>query len=148
MTNNKTATKERIDILVLGVKEEFQEWIKSRGGVKVWQNVNLSNPDAGDHFTPALTQEGQDFSKPHWSVAYKETVNDISRFRFAKEKKEVKRVKISLDKRLHGFTIQLTSSSSNKFREACRKIKKQYGFAPMYHFEELEAVIEIPIFED
>lgn len=41
---------ERIDVLVPGARVKFEDWIKNRGGVQVWENVNLSTPRAGQWF--------------------------------------------------------------------------------------------------
>jgi hypothetical protein len=44
---------QKIIVGVPGVKAKFQTWINSRGGVQVWNNINLSNPEARQKFTPA-----------------------------------------------------------------------------------------------
>jgi len=127
---------DRIEVTVLGVKEKFQDWINSRGGVKVWRNLNLSNPDAGFRFTPALTEDQKDYPKPHWSVGYQETIRDISRFRFVKSMCEVKRLRVAVSMSGNGLMLKLTEGSSRKLRLACQKIQKAHnGIEPCYHFE-------------
>lgn len=146
--STETETKVRIEICVLGCKEKFKTWIDSRGGVKVWRNINLSNPDAGNQFTPALTGDLQSYPKPHWSVEFQELVTDLGRFKFVKEIKEIKRVRIAVRQSSNGLMLKLTDASSRKVRKACEKVKEQYGTAGMYRFEFNEAIIEVPVFED
>ena len=137
-TTEKTAL---IDVRCPGARAKFETWIKERGGVKRWVNVNLSNPGAGDMFSPALETDGKEYGKPTWSVELAETIYDISRFRFAKGEYEVDRMKIALAP-LSSFQLKLTTSSSNKLRALCGKYPDC-----SYHFEELEAVIMRPIWE-
>ena len=143
-----TTEKKCVDVLTLGAKEKFQQWITERGGVVRWCNVNLSNPDAGDTFTPLRTAEGVEYQKPHWSVEKAEVHTDLRDFRFIKELKEVKRVKVAVRMGSQGFTLKLTLASTRRVRAACTKIKEKHGVAPCYHFEGAEAVIEVPVFED
>jgi hypothetical protein len=138
--------QKRIDIYVPECREKFAEWIKSRGGVARWRNINLSNPDAGDQYTPALT-DGKETGKPHWSVEYAETITDLSRFRFVKELKEVKRFHVAVHSAFLSF--KLTDASSRKIRKMCAKYSTPEAPAS-YHFdyETQECVITVPVWEN
>jgi hypothetical protein len=140
----------RIQIGALEAKEKFTKWIAERGGVMVWQNIDLSNCDAGDIYTPAFTEDGKEYDKPHWRVSRKEVVSDLSRFRFVKELKEVKRFRVAVRMGDQGFSMKLTDGSTRRVRAACAKTKQQTGIEPYYRFdyETQECVIETPIFED
>ena len=46
---------------------KFRVWIESRGGVAVWQSVNLSNAGAS-WSTPALAEDGTPYTKPTWQA--------------------------------------------------------------------------------
>ena len=97
---------ERIDVYTPDTRPKFELWIKERGGVQVWHNQNLSNPGAGNQFTPAtmMVKDPDDvrscpgskigdivpYPKPHWSVGRGEVITDITRFRVAKGFKEFK----------------------------------------------------------
>jgi hypothetical protein len=148
-----TDTK-RIEVSAIGAKEKFVDWIANRGGVAIWTNINLSNCDAGDQYTPATTKEGvkvtdDPSAQPHWSVAFKEVVTDISRFRFVKEFKEVKRFHVAIRSAFMGFGLKLTDGSTRKVRAMCAKystdqVKAVYRF----DYEMQQCVIELPVWED
>src|ERR1017187_7733431 len=105
----------QIVVLVIGAKEKFIDWINSRGGVQFWHNANLSDPTAGDVFTPALTTEGTTSQSPRWSHPTKgELVQDISHFKFATKLQEVDRFKIAVRIGSNGFMINLTDASSKR----------------------------------
>jgi hypothetical protein len=148
-----TDTKARIEVSAIGAKEKFVDWITNRGGVAIWTNVNLSNCDAGYQYTPATTPEGVKVAeepekcKPHWSVAFKEVITDINRFRFVKEFKEVKRFHVAIRPAFLAF--KLTDGATRKVRAACAKystdqVKAVYRF----DYNTQEAVIELPVWED
>jgi len=142
----------RIEVTALpNPHEKFAEYIRDRGGVQVWRNINLSNRDAGDMYTPALTETGEPTPKPHWSVAPGEVITDITRFRFCVEQREVKRLRIALRMGSQGLMIKLTDNSSAKLRKWLGVIEEKYGKSPCYHWDGWDgkdAVITIPIFED
>lgn len=54
-----------------GVSEEhaetFWKWIKERGGLAVWQSVNLANPFAS-WTTPVKQENGEAYTKPTWEA--------------------------------------------------------------------------------
>jgi hypothetical protein len=143
-------TLERIEICVPDQKEKFADWIANRGGVIRWQNLNLSNPDGGDMYTPVRGPDGENNQEraPHWSVGFAEIITDLSRFRFIKELREVKRLKIAVRMGSQGLSLKLTDGSTRRLRAAMGKIQDIHGTKPCYHFEEDQAVIEVPIFED
>ena len=132
-------------IAVLDCKDKFKEWIDKRGGITIWKNINLSNPGAGEMFTPALTTEGKEYPKPSFTVSFHETVKDLSKFIFVKEIKEVKRIKVAIRKSSNGLILKLTTPSTNKLQKALAK----YGDNSRYHFDydRQEAVISIAIWE-
>lgn len=143
------STLERIEVTTPNAKEKFADWIANRGGVVIWRNVNLSNRDAGLMFAPLRDAAGQENGKPHWSRERGELVTDISRFRFVRELREVKRIKIAVRMGAQGLCLKLTDGSTNRLRKACAKIAEQNnGTEPTYHFEEDQAVISLPVFED
>jgi hypothetical protein len=145
--------QDRIEILMPGRKEKFAMWIKYRGGVMVWANCDLSNCDAGDMYTPARTEAGNANDPgipPHWRVRYQETITDLSKFKFVKELKEVKRFRVAIRVGDSGLRVKCTDASTRKIRAACDKVQAQYKVAPSYRFdyETQECVISVPIFED
>jgi hypothetical protein len=148
-----TDTKARIEITVPGVKEKFVDWIANRGGVAVWTNINLSNCDAGDQYTPATNTEGKNILddpqafKPHWSVSFKEIVTDITRFRFVKEYKEVKRFRVAIRPAFLSFKV--SDGGTRKIRKMCAKYSNdQVKAVYRFDYSTQEAVIELPVWED
>ena len=137
------------DIMVLGAKEKFAEWIKSRGGVMVWHCVNLSNL-TGPTFTPALTEYPPtrglvQTRKPSWTVSSLpgETITDLARFRFAKELKEVRRFRVAIRPSSNGMAMKLTDASSKRVRAATDKAGDEATYR--FDYETQEAVIEVPV---
>lgn len=141
------ATNKPYEILVPGAKEKFEEWIKSRGGVAVWPNVNLSNAGQGPTFTPAETERGQPTTKPSWQVDSRpcEIVTNLARFRFAKEMREVDRFRVAVRMGAQGFTIKLTDSASEKLRKRLEKAGENARYR--FDYGTQEAVIEVPVWK-
>jgi hypothetical protein len=136
-----TETK-RYDVLVPGCKDKFKDWIDTRGGVVVWKNIDLGNSGTGRRFTPKVDADGKYYGPPHWSFGFEECCTSLDRFRFVKELKEVRRIKIAIE-RGSGLSWNLTEASSRRLRKAM----DGYPDA-VYHFEGKEAVIETPVLED
>lgn len=149
----------KIDVYTLGVREDFETWIRDRGGVKVWRNVNLSNPGYGPVFTPAFDIVDMDtfgintpYPKPSWQVDDGEVITDISRFRFVKGFKEFKRIRVALE-RGSGYSYRLTDGSQRKVDRAMQACMDKHGDA-VYRKdgglfdEERFIVVEIPEWED
>jgi len=153
------------DVMVPGARAKFEEWIRVRGGVQVWHNLNLSDPGAGNQFTPAtmMIKDPDDvkgysgskigdivpYPKPHWSVGAGEVVTDISRFRFVKGYTEIKRIRVAVC-RGSGLMFKLTDGSQRKVDRALEKApegavyRKDGGlFDPLR-----EIVIEVPEWEE
>lgn len=130
------------EMSVPGAQEKFAAWIKDRGGVAVWPNVNLSDPGKGPTFTPVVT-DGKPTPRPHWSVASEpaEIVTNIDRFKFL-TLKEVDRFHVAVRVGSQGTMLKLTDASSAKLRKRLDK----YGDGARYHFDfdSQEAVIEVP----
>lgn len=134
---------EKIKVLALNVKDNFKNWIDTRGGVSVWHTVNLSNPGAGYVFTPFRDIDGSENEKPRWDLALKEVVKDIDRFLFAKSAKEVKRIRIYVRMGSQGTMLKLTDSSTDRLYKALDLFPGSF-----YKFENDEAVIYMPEFEE
>lgn len=132
---------------VEGVSEKFAEWIKTRGGVAVWENLNLSNPGAGLMFTPANDKDGKPIGKPHWSVGLLEVCKSLEDFKFIKEMKEIKRFRVAIRRGSEGLMLKLTDHSTDKLHKALDKIKDETGEEACYRFDydTQEAVIELPV---
>jgi hypothetical protein len=141
-----------IKVTALGAKEKMLDWIANRGGIQVWDNVNLSDMGAGEQFTPALTENGEQMGKPHWSVARGELITDIKRFKFAVSFVEVKRFHVAVQ-RGSGLGYKATDGSMRKLDRYLDAAREKYGDDVYYRKDgglfnpDREIVIEYPIWE-
>jgi hypothetical protein len=121
---------------------KMAEWIRSRGGVAVWQSVNLSNPGAS-WSTPALTPEGTPYPKPTWEAesSPSRVITDASEIEVAIAI-EVKRFHVAIRRGSEGLSFKLTDGSSRKLKAAVAKA----GDGAWYEFDysTQEAVIYTP----
>jgi hypothetical protein len=141
-----------IKVTALGVKEKMLDWIANRGGVQVWYNINLSDAGAGEQFTPALTENGEQMGKPHWSVERGELITDIRRFKFAASFVEVKRFHVAV-RQGSGLNYKATDGSQRKLDRYMAAAIEKYGEDVYYRKDgglfnaDREIVIEYPIWE-
>ncbi len=120
----------------------FLQWIKFRGGVSIWNSINLSNPGAS-WSTPALTEDGQPTPKPTWEAENtpSKTITDPARIGVIKPM-EIKRFHVAVRRSSNGLMFKLTDGSSRKLNAAVKKA----GDGSWYEFdyETQEAVIFKP----
>jgi hypothetical protein len=141
----------KYDVLQPGQRMRMAGWIEHRGGVRVWENINLSNPDGGSWYTPALTEDGRETPTPHWGVARGELLKDIRQLRFMAAEKKVNLVRIATRMGTQGLMVKLTDHSSKKVTLACQAAKEKYGEDAMYSFggwDGKDCIISIPIWEE
>lgn len=120
---------------------KFWEWIQTRGGIAVWQSVNLSNAGAS-WSTPAMSKEGLPTEKPTWESDSKPSriIKDAGEVMVSIDK-EVKRFHVAI-RRGQCFNFKCTDASSRKIRQACEKAGD--GSYHMFDYETQEAVIMAP----
>lgn len=142
-----------IKVTQLGAKEKMLDWIANRGGVQVWNNVNLSDMGAGEQFTPALTENGEQMGKPHWTVERGELITDIKRFQFVASFIEIKRFHAAVRVGRNGLAYKLTDGSQRKLDRYLDSAREKYGNDVCYRKDgglfnpDREIVIEYPIWE-
>lgn len=120
---------------------KFAEWIKSRGGVAVWQSVDLSNPDFSLS-TPAKTTEGTAYPKPHWSVGNEPSIvvtdpTDIGVVNFV----ERKRFHVGV-RRGGGLKFECTDGATRRIRREVAKAGEGATYA--FDYMTKECVILAP----
>jgi hypothetical protein len=119
--------------------EKMLDWIQHRGGIAIWQSINLSNLNQS-WTTPLLQENGEYTSKPSWQVsASPDNIITDPKKVVVITRKEVKRFRIAI-RRGDGLSFVLTDHSSKKVKAALFK----YGEESSYHFEDGEAVITVP----
>lgn len=134
----------KIFVGVVGARAKFEDWIANRGGVQVWDNVNLSTPGKGPMFTPANDVDGTPTVKPSWSVARGEVVTSIHRFAFVKAWKEVKRFHVAIRPGSQGMSFKLTDASS---RRVWKVADQNPGAHYRFDYDTQECVFEMPVME-
>jgi hypothetical protein len=134
----------RIQVTAIGAREKMEDWIANRGGVQVWNNINMSNPGAGPMFTPANKQDGTLMDKPSWSVERGEVIQNIQRFQFVKSWHEIKRFHVAIRRGSQGFSMKLTDGSTGKVR----RFQDNHPEASYrFDYETQECVFEVPEYE-
>ena len=118
----------------------FLEWMARRGGVAVWNSVDLSDPSLS-YSTPARKEDGSPTTRPHWKVgATPDRVithpDDVLVITY----KEVKRFRVGV--RRAGMSYRVTSGATRKINAAVAKA----GTDATYVFDYMtqEAVILVP----
>src|ERR1035437_8627895 len=100
------------------------EWLETRGGIVVWDSVNLSNPGAS-WTGPLNDKDGKPAIKPNWQCANTpgrvitdaaEVVVDVP--------KEVKRFHIAIRMGSQGISYKVTDGGTRRIRAACAKAGK------------------------
>ncbi len=119
---------------------KMKDWIANRGGLFIWQSINLSNPSAS-WTTPARTEDGQPYQKPTWQAAaaparHITSADDVE----VVTANEVKRFHVGV--RQAGLSIKVTDGGSRRIRAAVEKA----GEGAWYEFDysTQEAIILVP----
>lgn len=137
---------------------KFADWIANRGGIAVWQSVNLSNPGAS-WSTPATIRKGDchtgpgqeyrdtaldaddivPYPKPTWQAGNEPTVITDPAEVEVYESKEVKRFRVGVRMGSQGFTLKVTDGGTRRIREAVAKAGE--GAFHGFDYDTQEAII-------
>lgn len=110
------------------------DWIRNRGGIQIWESVNLSN--LGASWTgPATDRHGNPSSKPNYQCEStpSRTITDIAEVAVVTPK-EVKRFHVGTYVGSQGFSVKVTDGGSRRIRKAVEKAEEQFGVA-WYEFD-------------
>lgn len=111
------------------------DWIKNRGGILVWESVNLSNPGAS-WTTPALDEQGNPSRKPTWEAA-----NEPARKITSADEvdvvtaKEVKRFHVGVRMGSLGMSLKVTDGGTRRIRAEVAKAEQKSGKEAWYEFD-------------
>ena len=99
------------------------DWLANRGGVAIWQSLDLSNASART-FTPA------DAPRPSWRYADKPVeivtqAGDIGVY----QEKLYKAFPVSLRRSSNGLTLKLTDNSQRKLNKHMNDCREKHGDA-------------------
>jgi|SRR5271166_2665997 len=121
---------------------KLHEWLMTRGGLAIWNSVNLSNPSAS-WTTPVHDEEGNASKRPTWECGESpdRIINDIGEV-VVVIPKEVKRFNIGLRKGGDGLMVKLTEFSSGKLRKELVKAGGNAWY--QFDYSHQQAVIFVP----
>jgi hypothetical protein len=117
---------EKISITTPGCRERFEMWIRDRGGIQVWKNINLSDWRAGDSFAPVKDADGN-LNTGQWSRRAGDIITDLTRFRFAVGEEVLARVKVAVRRGRQGLMYKATDASMRRIQAAEDKAIAKYG---------------------
>ena len=110
----------------------ISDWLKNRGGILVWQSVDLSDPE---HVvtTPALDQLGNRPKKPDWKCDDNPTLLTNPDEIGVASSVEVKRFHVATRMGSQGFCIKVTDGGSNRIRREVAKAEARYGYGKVWY---------------
>jgi len=111
------------------------DWILHRGGILIWNSVNLSNPGAS-WTTPAQTEDGEPMGKPNWQCANEPArhITDASEVDVT-EAVEVKRFHVATRQGRQGMSITITDGGTRRIEAAVAKAEQEHGKSAWYDFD-------------
>jgi hypothetical protein len=127
---------------------KIAEWLFTRGGIAIWESVNLSNPGAS-WTTPLNDENGQPKPKPTWQAGDEPAriITDPGWVHVVTPK-EVKRFHVAIRATgPFGMTLKCTDGASRRIRKAVDKANEKLGRDECWYsfdYETQEAVIYAP----
>lgn len=117
-------------------------WLRERGGLAIWQSVNLSDPGKS-WTTPALQLDGSPTPKPTWEAENTPSriITDPAEVLVSKDR-EVKRFHVAVRLGRQGLNFKCTDASTRKIRDAVAKAGN--GAYNEFDYYTQEAVIMAP----
>lgn len=115
-------------------------WLQTRGGIAIWQSINLSNPGAS-WATPARQEDGTPTTKPTWQAANQPHVITDPADVVVSVDREVKRFHVAVQ-RGGGLSFEVTPGGSRKIRAAVARAGD--GAYHVFDYGTQEAVIMAP----
>lgn len=117
---------------------QYRDWIANRGGLLVWQSINLSNPGAS-WTTPAIT-DGAPTGKPTWQAdntpaRHIQSEDEV----VVVQPREVKRFRVGVRRGDQGLAFKVTDGGSRRIRREVAKAGE--GAWHEFDYSTQEAVI-------
>lgn len=103
--------------------EKILSWLKDRGGVAVWNSIDLSDPSR-QMLTPVNDTEGNKYEKPHWKMSsIPEIITDVNDITVSVDK-EVKRFHVAVRYGSNGLSMKVSDGGSRRIRREVEKAGK------------------------
>src|SRR5271157_6212623 len=120
---------------------KFADWLKNRGGIFVWESVNLANPGAS-WSTPAIT-DGKPTGKPTWQAGNTPVrhITDPSEVLVSRDR-EIKRFRFGVRMGGNGLSLKVTDGGSRKIRSEVAKAGN--GAYHVFDYFSQQAVVMAP----
>lgn len=120
---------------------KFLDWLKSRGGIAIWNSIDLSDFEKS-WSTPAFT-DGKPTEKPSWKSASKpeRVITNAAEIDVCFDK-EVKRFRVAIRGASNGLSFKVTSASTQRIRAAVEKAGEKAYYK--FDYGTQEAVIMAP----
>jgi hypothetical protein len=111
------------------------EWIKTRGGILIWESINLSNAGAS-WTTPALDATGAPVTKPNWQCANEPSrkITNVAEVDVVTAQ-EVKRFHVGTRMGGSGLSVVVTDGGSRRIRSEVAKAENKHGKPAWYEFD-------------
>lgn len=123
--------------------KKFYEWITTRGGLAIWDSIDLSDPNFSIT-TPVLDKDGNPTVKPHWKLGEKPArIITNAEEVVVRKYVEVKRFHVGIRVGSQGMTLKVTDGGSRRIRTAVSKAGE--GAYHVFDYETQEAVIMKPV---
>ena len=119
-------------------------WMQERGGIQVWQSVDLSDPGK-TWTTPVNDGDGKPvMMKPSWQAASTpaQTITDANDVLVSVDR-EVKRFHVGIRVGAQGLKMKVTDGGSRRIRAAVAKAGE--GAYHVFDYSTQEAVIMAPV---
>jgi hypothetical protein len=121
---------------------KFLNWIRTRGGLALWNTLNLSDP--GQSWTgPVRDGNGNPVSKPHMyaeATPYR-TITSTDEVMVHMDH-EVKRFHVAIRRGSQGLKLKLTDGSTNRVNAAVAKAGD--GAYHLFDYDTQDAIIMVP----
>jgi len=120
----------------------MMDWIANRGGVAIWESVNLANLGTS-WSTPATHADGSAATKPTWQSNNQPAriIIDPADIEVV-TRREVKRFRVGVRIGAQGMTAKVTDGGTRKIRAAVEKAGDGASYA--FDYQTQEAVITVP----
>lgn len=103
------------------------EWFRDRGGLAIWDSVNLSNPGAS-WTAPVNDEHGKPKGKPTWEASNEPSrvITDMAEVDVITAQ-EIKRFHIGVRMGSQGLSLKVTDGGTRRIRAAVAKANLEHG---------------------
>lgn len=114
---------------------QIEDWLKNRGGIVIWESINISNPGAS-WTGPYLGPDGVPATKPNWQCGDKPArhITDMADVDVVTSC-EYKRFHVGVRMGRQGFSLKVTDAGSRRIRDEVAKAQEKTGKNAWHEFD-------------